>query len=200
MKTTTTTFLKASLLLLFMALQGQVFSQTYYDLYIYSDGIGTLQPTAGTVIGATDQVIWTDTFTGAVPATNTYSRTQASPNLIVSIAQGFQPGLHTFTMVVRSAAGCDSDPSTAKTVFVLPASTLAFDSGTNPTLAQYCNYGSPSSTINATATPTGISLPAGIGYTYTWTVQKTVGATVTNPVITTVLKPYTKNLPAILAH
>lgn len=167
MKTTFTLF-KIALVLLTIVAPGKIFSQTYYDLYLHNGTTGTIKPAAGTAFAAGDQVIWTDTYNGT--PSDLPPQAYTSPDLVVNTTS-YSPGLHTFTMRVRSGtSGCDSDPSDAKTVFILPATTVTF---ANATDEDYCeNVGSPSKTIVASAAPVTIALPDGIGYNYEWTITK----------------------------
>lgn len=163
---TTFTFFKIALTLLIIAVApAKSIAQTYYHLYLHNGTTGTIKPATGTVFGANDKVIWVD---NGVDQPEQDANT--NPNFVANSAT-LTPGLHTFTMRVRSGAtGCDSDPSDPKTVFVLPPTTVTF---TNAADEDYCeNVGSPSKTIIANAAPDGIALPAGIGYNYEWTITK----------------------------
>jgi hypothetical protein len=177
MKKTTTTLLKSALLIAFLC-SGKLFAQTYYNVYMSGTATATLQPnvSSGSIV-STDEIIWTNVTTGA-----STTKTGSSPNLPVAMSD-LADGLNSYTVAIKSAAGCLGDPSAAVTLYKLPTTVMSL---TTPTVANYCTNASPaaSSVIIAEATPAS-ALPAGISYTYTWTADKTVGGSSAGTVATT---------------
>jgi hypothetical protein len=169
------TFFKIALVLLILATSGKIFAQAPHVI-LHNGTSATISP-SGYTFSANDEVYWSETYNNGTTTTGPTEKAAlvynaanlSATSLTVTTADG--PGLHTYTMRVKSGStGCYSDASAPKTVFILPATTVAFNA---PLDDSYCeNVGSPSKTITATATPAIPLLPDGIGYKYTWSATK----------------------------
>lgn len=171
----TTTYFKIIAFLMLMSLQDSAFAQTYYNVYMAENASATLKPdvTSPSTIVSTDEVIWTNTTTGTqVP------KTGSDPNLSVLYAD-LAAGANSYTVVIRSAAGCLGDPSDAITIYKLPSATIALSTPTDP---DYCTNqtATPASVLEATVSP-AVALPSGVSFAYTWTVTKTLDGVNSNP-------------------
>jgi len=167
MKTKTTTYLKISLLLLFMAFRGKAFAETY-PAYLCGDATTvTLRATAATTTG--DYLLW-EKMTGSTPATVKTSSVYTDKDYVTPNAATLGVGEHVYRVTVISSNGCPSDASTLYKIYVLPSTTVSLNSYT---AVDYCTNASPapSAEIIATSTPAA-SLPEGVTYTYTWSATK----------------------------
>lgn len=171
MKTITTNYLKICFLLLFTALcSSSAFSQTY-NLYLCNTATATLVPNVASYAAA-DSIIWKVT-NPAGTETVALKTIGTSPNY--AIPTNLTTGLYSYTVTVKSAAGCLGDPSVATTVYKLPAMTVDIAAPNNAT---YCTNASGSSTILATAQLDAgavTALPSGITLNYVWSHSKDAG-------------------------
>jgi hypothetical protein len=143
-------------------------AQTYYNVYLCDNGTATLRTPEEASLVAGDKVRWykdgVELPGSPIAYTGANSTNYALPtNLAV--------GEHQYTSAIESAGGCLGDPSDPFSVYKLPTKNLALSAPTNAT---YCGDNSAAvvaSQITATATPAS-NLPAGISYSYVWTVTK----------------------------
>ncbi|HEY0057244.1 MAG TPA: hypothetical protein VGB63_17985 [Pedobacter sp.] len=172
MKNVFNNFLKPFLVCCCFIFGSTAFAQTY-DLYLCNTATATLVPNAASYTTA-DSIIWKVTNPAGVESF-ALKTVGTSPNY--PIPTNLTTGLYSYTVTVKSAAGCPGDPSTAKTVYKLPVMTVDI---ANPSVATYCtNATTPSSTIVATAQLDAgavTSLPSGITLGYSWTHSKDLAA------------------------
>lgn len=153
-----------------------------YPLYLCGGATVNLKPDA-TVLAALkvgDKVVWQEFSTADVPmgtaTTLTVVTDGAVPNFATDVA--LSVGEHHFKVFVISANpnNCSGDVSDPLELYVLPAKTLALGA---PSAAVYCENAATAShlsTIVATPTP-GQTLPANVGYAYTWSALKDASVT-----------------------
>jgi hypothetical protein len=155
----TINYLKIGLLLLTIAFNGEAIGQTY-QIYLCDNGAATLQPNVTTpaTIAATDTLVWTNVTTGTI-----VKKLGTAPNF--DIPTNLSPGAYSYTVAIKSPAGCLGDPSAATTVYKLPAFATTLST---PSALLYCtNAATPTSTILATVTPAA-TLPSGVTFNYAW--------------------------------
>ncbi|HEX8377188.1 MAG TPA: hypothetical protein VF602_05175 [Pedobacter sp.] len=173
-----TIYLKITILILFIAPCSHSFAQsTYYDLYLCNTGTAILKPaldpTLGPAISTNDIIKWKSKNVATGVETPYPDQLGSTPNLAITnaIVSALATGVHNFTVTVTYAnGGCVGLESDAVTIYKLPTIALAFD---NATPGSYCTNSTPLTGITATVTST---VPPGIGFTYTWSAEKSVNS------------------------
>lgn len=135
----------------------------------------TLQPQfSDYTLQPTDEVIWQEVDATGNAVGAPVEQTGASPNLVLSSLSVGQHG-YRVSVIPANTDICAPDVSDDYTVHMLPVSTVSLVADKDA----YCE-GGPNNTdpavLTATASTTGgVSLPAGVDYTYTW--SATTGGT-----------------------
>ncbi len=141
---------------------------TYYNAYLCDNGTAVLRTPEEASLVAGDKVRW---YKNGVELPGSPIAYTGANSTNYPIPTDLAVGEHLYTSAIESAGGCLGDPSDPFSVYKLPTKTLALSSPTNGT---YCGDNSAAvltSQITATTTPAS-ALPAGVGYTYVWSVTK----------------------------
>ncbi|SDF78059.1 hypothetical protein SAMN05421827_101522 [Pedobacter terrae] len=162
-----TTFIKSifAAFIILLSVNAKSEAQTYYPVYLCDGGTATLHTPEESTLSAGDKVHWY--LEGTEVATKTFNGTANETNYVTP--NNLATGVHNYTSMIESSAGCFGEVSAPFQVYQLPGKTLALTANNT----SYCGENSSlSSIITATATTPGQALPAGIEYAYVWSATK----------------------------